>query len=216
MDTALARQQMVRQQVRTWDVFDQDTLAVLNALRRDEFAPAAYAELAYADTQIPLPHGQVMMAPKVEGRVLQALDLKPSDRVLEIGTGSGFLAACLARLSDTVLSVDIFEDLLAAAATNLENARIENVDLQAMDAIKALPNESFDAIAVTGSLPEFDGRFAEALKPGGRLFVIVGNSPVMRAQLIVRQDEQAWRTTTLFETSMPPLINARRDSAFSF
>ncbi len=216
MDTAYARRQMVRQQVRAWDVFDAHTLAILSELPRDAFTPAEYADLAYADTQIPLPHGQVMMAPKVEGRLLQALELHESDRVLEIGTGTGFLAACLSRLAHSVLSVDLFDDMLETAKANLDEAQIGNVELALMDATRELPQERFDAIAVTGSIPEFDQRFADALQPGGRLFVIVGDPPVMQAQRVVRRSDNDWETTTLFETSLQPLISARRRTRFSF
>lgn len=216
MDTAFARRQMVRQQVRVGDVLDPDTLDLLNNLHRDEFVPARYAALAYADTHIPLPNGQLMMTPIVEGRLLQSLSLTAGDRVLEIGTGSGFLTACLARRTDSVVSVDIFGDLLTMAAHNLERAGIGNVELQSMDGMTKLPDEHFDAIAVTGSMPEFDTRFADALKPGGRLFVIVGDAPVMQARQITRQADGNLQSTALFETSMRALVNAERDTMFSF
>lgn len=216
MDTAFARRQMVRQQVRTGDVFDADTLDLLNELRRDEFVPAGYAELAYADTQIPLPNGQFMMTPIVEGRLLQALGLGDTDRVLEIGTGSGFLTACLARLADSVVSVDIFDDLSHAASQNLADAGIDNADLRVMDAMSQLPDEQFDVIAVTGSIPEFDTRFADLLKTGGRLFVIVGDAPPMRARLVTRGADGSLQDTALFETSIQALVHAERDSTFTF
>ncbi len=216
MDTAFARRQMVRQQVRTAEVFDDDTLDLLNELRRDEFVPEGYAELAYADTQIPLPHGQVMMTPIVEGRLLQALGLGIADRVLEIGTGYGFLTACLAKLADSVVSIDIFDDLSSAAAENLEDAGIRNAELLVMDAMTELPEGPFDAVAVTGSVAELDSRFSDLLSAGGRLFVIVGDAPLMQARLITRQAEGSLSTEVLFETSIRPLVHAERDSGFTF
>lgn len=216
MDTEFARRQMVRQQVRTWDVFEPGILALLDELPRDRFVPAQYAALAYADTQIPLAHHQVMMTPIVEGRLLQALNLTPEDKVLEIGTGSGFLTACLARLAHSVVSVEIFDDLLETAAENLKHADIDNVSLVSMDATSALPEGLFDAIAVTGSIPEIDMRYIDALRPGGRLFLIVGDAPVMEALLIERDEGGDWRTSELFETEMMPLLHSGRDSAFSF
>lgn len=216
MDTAFARRQMVRQQVRTADVFDAGTLKLLNELRREAFVPAGYAEFAYADTQIPLPHGQLMMTPIVEGRLLQALELSFADRVLEVGTGSGFLTACLARLAGSVVSIDIFEDLSSTAARRLAAAGIDNAELEVMDATTRLPDGPFDAIAVTGSMPEFDTRFSDLLGAGGRLFVIVGDEPLMQARLVRRPAEGAPRDTALFETSIKALVNAERDSTFTF
>ena len=216
MDTAFARRQMVRQQVRTWDVFDAETLATLSELRRDEFAPPEYANLAYADTEIPLPNGQAMMAPLIEGRLLQAVAPATGERIFEIGTGSGFLTACLAKLADSVVSIDLFGNLLDTASRNLEDAGIANVDLQSMDATATLPDEQFDAVVVTASIPEFDMRFVDALKPGGRLFVVVGDPPVMQAKLVVRAPDGELSGKTVFETCIAPLVNVHRDSGFQF
>ena len=216
MDTDFARRQMVQQQVRTWDVADPSVLAVLAELHRERFVPAGFEELAFADTAIPLPHSQMMMTPTVEGRLLQALKLEPQHRVLEIGTGTGFLTACLAKLAAAVTSVDIFSDFVSMAESNLADARIENTELICMDATKELPKGEFDAVAVTGSLPVFDTRFVDAVKPGGRLFVIVGDSPVMDARIMTRIGENDWSTKSLFETDVRPLLNASRPSAFSF
>ncbi len=216
MNTDLARRQMVQQQVRTWNVSDPEVLRVISELRREQFTPAGYENLAFADTEIPLPHGQAMMKPLVEGRLLQALELKSGHNVLEIGTGTGFLTACLARLSAAVSSVDIFSDFIATAASNLADAGIVNIELLCMDATTELPKDQFDAIAVTGSLPVFDTRFLDAMKPGGRLFVIVGDSPVMDARIVTRIGENDWTTKSLFETVVRPLVNAPSPSAFSF
>ena len=216
MDTAFARRQMVRQQVRAWDVFDPDTLDLLSELRRDRFVPAEYAELAYADTQVPLPCGQLMMTPIVEGRLLQSLDPQPGERVLEVGAGSGFLTACLAARAGSVVSVELFDELFAFAKHNLDDAGVDNVELVQLDAMASLPDGSFDVIAVTGSMAEFDPRFAAALAPGGRLFVVVGEDPVMQARLLTKRGADELETEALFETSLRPLVHATRDSTFTF
>ena len=207
---------MVQQQVRTWDVTDTAVLGVISELRRERFVPFEYEDLAFADTEIPLPHGQAMMKPIVEGRLLQALELKPGHNVLEIGTGTGYLTACLAKLSATVSSVDIFGDFLDMAKSNLAEAEIENFELLCMDAATEMPKGRFDAVAVTASLPVFDKRFLDAVKPGGRLFVIVGDSPVMDARIVTRTDDNEWTTRSLFETDVRQLLNVNRPSAFSF
>lgn len=207
---------MVQQQVRSWDVSDADVLRVISELQRDQFVPAGYEALAYADTEIPLPHNQTMMMPSIEGRLLQALTLRPGHNVLEIGAGSGFLTACLASLAAAVTSVDIFSDLVAMAKASLADAGIRNVELICMDATADLPTGQFDAVAVTGSLPIFDPRFLGVLKPGGRLFVIVGDSPVMDARVVTNIGDNEWTTKSLFETDIPALLNASRPSAFSF
>lgn len=216
MDAEFARQQMVAQQVRAWEVFDPRVLDVLAKVPREHFVPAEFLDLAFADTEIPLGRGQFMMTPTIEGRLLQALNLVPDDSVLEIGTGSGFLSACIARLAHSVVSVEIFPDLAASAGRKLSDAGIDNVSLVTMDAARELPDGKFDAIAITGSLPLFDTRFFEALKPQGRLFVIVGNAPVMDAQVIVRGTDDLPEVTSLFETNVVPLLNAAALSAFHF
>lgn len=215
MNPESARRQMVHQQLRTWDVFDEDVLGVLGTIARETFVPSAFEHVAYADTEIPLGYGQVMLRPVIEGRLLQALRLETGDEVLEIGTGSGYLTACLAQMCSAVTSIDIHEDFIAAASDKLETAGIENVVLHAMDAAKELPEGEFDAIAVTGSVPAFDDRFVSRLKPGGRLFLVVGTSPLMNAMLIVRGEGES-QQTTLFETDIPPLENFAGRSAFSF
>ena len=216
MNTDFARQQMVQQQVRAWDVFDAAILDILSMVPREKFVPSGYEALAFADTEIPIGHGQSMMTPTVEGRLLQALALRDSDEVLEVGTGTGFVTACLARLAKTVLSIDVYEDFLRSAATNLDGFGIGNVELGAMNAMHNLPRQQFDAIAVTGSIPSFDPRFVMALNPGGRLFVIVGEAPVMDARLVTRTRDNDWRSESLFETAVAPLIGGATPSQFSF
>jgi protein-L-isoaspartate(D-aspartate) O-methyltransferase len=216
MNTEFARRQMVGQQIRTFEVSDARVLEVLGELPREEFVPAGFRELAFADMNIPLKHGQFMMTPTVEGRLLQMLAPGKDDDVLEIGTGSGFLCACLARLARTVISVDIFPDFARDAAVTLKGVGIENATLATMDATRELPPGKFDGIAVTASCPIFDARFFEALKPNGRLFVIVGSPPVMDARLIVRESDGTQRVTSDFETNVLPLINAAGPPAFRF
>jgi protein-L-isoaspartate(D-aspartate) O-methyltransferase len=216
MNTDFARQQMIEQQVRAWDVLD---VAVLNALKevpRERFVSEDFAALAFADSEIPIGHGQMMMTPTIEGRVLQALGLVGGEKVLEIGTGSGFLTAVLATLSTHVTSIDIYDDFLDVAKGRLTENHIENVELLKMDGTKELPGEGFDAIAVTGSIQSFDTRLVDALNPGGRLFVIVGDAPAMAATLVTRYDEDNWQSDTLFETELAPLINGALPPQFSF
>ncbi len=217
MDTIeFARSQMVMQQIRAWDVFDSEVLEVLGDVPRERFVPPEFASLAFAETQIPLGHGQFMMPPTVEGRLLQALKLLPMEDVLEIGTGSGFLAACLSRLARSVTTIDIFPDFTSTAAETLAREGIGNVTVETMDAARELPEGPFDAIAITASLPMVDPRFLEPLRPGGRLFVIVGQPPVMEARLVVRGADGRTSATALFETNVPPLLNALQPPAFRF
>ncbi len=216
MNTDIAREKMVEQQVRAWEVFEPAVLDVLGRIPREDFVPPPYRALAFADTEIPIGHDQRMMTPTVEGRMLQALALDGDEHVLEIGTGSGFVTACLASLARRVTSIDIFEDFMRGAGEKLERADIDNVSLELMDAMQELPDDTFDAIAVTGSMQYFDPRLVTALKPGGRVFVIVGDAPVMDARLVTRASDSEWSSTSLFETELRPLINAAEPAQFSF
>ncbi len=211
-----ARQNMVAQQLRVGNVADQRVLEVMSEVPRELFVPDRYRDLAFADTSIPLPHGQFMLRPALEGLLLQALDLEPSDSVLEIGTGSGFLTACLARLAGQVLTVEIFEDLVEAARSRLSAQKVRNLKFQTGDLFEMQFTEQYDAIAVTGSLPDYDDRMGEWLKPGGKLFVVVGEAPSMRAQRITRVDQSNWTTEILFETVLLPLIQCQRVEPFRF
>jgi len=216
MNIDFARLQMVNQQVRGWNVYDEDVLATLRDLPREQFVPARFQSLAFADTEIAIGHGQHMMTPTVEGRVLQALALDGDERVLEVGTGSGFLTACLARLGADVTSIDIYDDFLQAAAGKLSACGVGNVELLQMNAMEELPDGGFDAIAVTGSLQSFDPRFVAALNPRGRLFVIIGDAPSMEALLVERGDDGDWQTVSLFETTIEPLVDGALPPQFSF
>ena len=216
MNTDYARLQMVKQQVRGWNVYDEDVLAMLMELPREHFVPAGYEPVAFADTAIPLGHGEFMMTPTIEGRLLQALGLRGNETVLEVGTGSGFMTACLARLAKHVTSVDIYPDFLERAGEKLEQQGIDNVELVEMDATLELPEGQFDAIAVTGSIQTFDPRFVEALDAQGRLFVVTGDAPAMEAKLIERTNEHDWTTLALFETDLKPLVHGALPPQFSF
>ena len=216
MNTEAARIQMINQQVRAWEVLEPAVLRALSEVPREEFVPAAYRALAFADTAIPLGHGQCMMTPPVEGRLLQALAISPADRILEIGTGSGFLAACLARLGGHVTTLEIFADLADCARQVLKATGVHPVEVVTADVYAWQPAHPFDCIAITGSLPEYDTRFQEWLSPGGRLFAVIGAAPIMDACLVRRGADGTFDRESLFETVIPPLINAVEPDRFIF
>jgi protein-L-isoaspartate(D-aspartate) O-methyltransferase len=217
-----AREQMIEHQVRAWEVLDAQVLSTLRAVPRERFVPASQSYLAFADTDVPLPCGQHMLRPNVVGRLLQALELTSTDRVLEIGTGSGFVTACLAAAASHVKSLELFAELADLAQANLAATGVRNAEVVTADAMQDGAQAGIDAgtrfhaIAVTGSLPVCDERFQRQLEIGGRLFVIVGDAPVMDARLIRRVSEDGWVTESLFETVVSPLLNARRPSGFAF
>ncbi len=216
MDTLAARQQMVDQQIRTWEVLDPRVLAVFATVPREAFVPPGYRELAFADTPIPIGLGQSMLAPKIQGRILQALSVAAGDKVLEIGSGNGYLAACLSLLASTTQSIDIHPQFTAAAKANIRAVPRASVEFETRDAFAAGPLGEYDAIAVTGSLPVYDTRFERSLRLGGRLFAIVGDAPVMDAILVRRVDSAEWIRESLFETVVEPLINAAAAPRFVF
>ena len=214
MDIEQARFNMIEQQIRPWDVLDTGVLEVIRLTPRELFVPDQYRNLAFSDLEIPLSRGQCMMAPKVEARMLQALQIKPGDRVLEIGTGSGFVTACLARLGSYVDTIEWFEDLSVRAQSTLENLEIKNVSLIHGDAISECTDKQYDVIAVTASMPVYRDSFESRLVTGGRMFVVTGEAPVMQAQLLTRVDLQGLHCTTLFETNLPPLVGLEESRAF--
>lgn len=218
MNTKLetARRQMVGQQVRTWDVLDARVLETLSAVPRERFVPEAYRGVAFADTEIPIGHGQFMLKPAIEGRILQALAPARGEHALEIGTGTGFFAACLAHLTGRVESLEIHRDLAANAAAAIDAAGIARVDIETADALAREYQPRYQVIAVTGSLPVYDRRFERALTVGGRLFIVVGSPPVMEARLVTRTGDDSWLTESLFETSIVPLVNATAAPQFRF
>lgn len=211
-----ARTQMVNQQVRAWDVLDPAVLAVLAEVPREQFVPPRFRNLAFADMAIPLGGGQSMMTPQVEGRVLQALTLRGTDRILEVGTGSGFLSACLARLGGRVTSLEILPDLADTARRNLRGVSTWNVEVRTGDVFAFSPDTPYDVIVITGSLPTPDDRFQHWLADGGRLFCVTGEDPLMLARLVTRPQLDQWTATTLFETSLPALIHTAPQSRFRF
>ncbi|MCG7940661.1 MAG: protein-L-isoaspartate O-methyltransferase [Candidatus Thiodiazotropha lotti] len=214
-----ARFNMVEQQVRPWDVIDPRVLRLMETLPREAFVPDTYQDLAYADIEIPIGQGQSMMFPRIEGRLMQALDLQPEDKVLEVGTGSGYLTACLANLAKKVVSIDIHPEFTDAATAKLEQQGLHNVTLLRGDAL-ANPTQGspFNAIAVTGSLPTSQQAeiFRQQLAIGGRMFVIIGQAPVMTCQLITRHDEKIFQEESIFETEVSPLENAPAPVEFNF
>jgi protein-L-isoaspartate(D-aspartate) O-methyltransferase len=216
LDLVAARRQMIEQQVRAWEVLDLGVLAVMERVPREEFAPAPYRELAFADLCVPLGHGQSMLAPSLEGRILQALAVQADDRVLEVGTGSGYFAACLGGLARSVRSLEIFADLADAARDNLARTGANNVTVEVMDAMTFEADGGYDVIALTGSLPVYDARFERALAAGGRLFVVTGQGSAMAAQRITRTGPGQWLRESLFETSIDALIHAQQPPKFIF
>ncbi len=216
MDTELARQQMIQQQIRTWEVFDPEVLDVFGRVHREAYVPEAFRSLAFADTEIPIGHGETMLKPLIEGRILEAVDATEEGHVLEIGTGTGYLTACLAELAGHVTSVDIHGDFVEAARQRLAAAGVENVTLDTMDATRQLPEGPFDVVVVSGSIERFDPRFVEILNPGGRLFVVVGEAPIMEARLVTRRSGSDWQSDSLFETCLRPLVNGARPDEFLF
>lgn len=217
MNFERARFNMVEQQVRPWEVIDERILSQMEAIQREDFVPVKYRKLAFADLSIPLPHGEFMMRPTVEGRMLQAIALDEDDTALEIGTGSGYITACLAGLCKRVCSVEIHEDLHRDAAGRLQEKDIQNVELFHGDAMSGWqPEQAHDVVVVTGSVPVVPEAFLGWVNPGGRLFVVTGESPAMEARLLTRLGVSDWSEESLFETDLPRLINSEPPPVFEF
>jgi protein-L-isoaspartate(D-aspartate) O-methyltransferase len=216
MDFEQARFNMVEQQIRTWDVLDQGVLDLLFQVKREDFVPPAYRALAFADLEIPLSDGAFMWTPKMEARVLQELELRASESVIEIGTGSGYLTALLARQCAQVTSVEFVPALAASAKSKLRRAGIENVRVEEGDAARGYGASTYDAIVLTGSTPVLPDTWLKQLKPGGRLFAIVGDAPVMTARLMQWNAPEAIASEDMFETVVAPLRNALQPARFVF
>jgi protein-L-isoaspartate(D-aspartate) O-methyltransferase len=214
MNFDAARSQMLGQQLRAWSVLNDRVLNAFRHTPRELFVPSELRDMAFADAEIPLGHGQSMLQPKVEGRILQALDIEPIEDVLVIGTGSGYVTACIANLAKHVVSVDIFPDFVTAAESKLEDHGIRNVALEVADATALDYVARFDAIAVTVSVPTLDEHFVRMLRPRGRLFIVVGEAPAMEARLITLQPGGGTTSESLFETVLTPMINAARPEPF--
>jgi len=217
MDPERARMNMVEQQIRTWDVLDQDVLDLLYVVPREEFVPQQHRALAFSDMQLPLGEGERMWEPKLEARVLQELDVRRSDRVLEVGTGSGYFTALLAHRAAHVFSVELKPALAAFGRHNLERHGTENVTLEIGDAARGWPQHApYQVIVLTGSTPVLARAFYEELEVGGRLFAIVGEPPVMSARLVTCTAPGAYHSVDLFETLVAPLVNAEQRPRFRF
>jgi protein-L-isoaspartate(D-aspartate) O-methyltransferase len=212
----LARFNMVEQQIRPWDVLDANVLDLIKKVKREQFVPVDKQSQAFMDVEIPLGHGVKMWSPKLEARALQALKLKPSDRVLEVGTGSGYLTALISRLAEHVTSVELVQELSARAARSLTSHHFDNITLDVGDASRGWGNEKYDAIVLTGSVPMPPQSFYDMLNVGGRLFAIVGDAPAMKAMLVTSVAAGVFETTALFETSVEPLSNAPQPERFVF
>ena len=217
MNFEQARFNMVEQQIRPWEVLDSRVLSLLETIQREDFVPVQHRKLAFADIAIPLECGQVMMRPKIEARMLQALELTEEETVLEIGTGSGFVTACLAALAKRVVSVEVFQELHEEALIKLKDKGIGNAELFVGDVMKGWqPEQAHDVVVVTGSVPEVPEQFLGWVNPGGRMFVVNGDSPAMEARLLTRLDVTEWTVESLFETDLPRLVNAEQDPEFEF
>ena len=217
MNLEQARTNMVEQQIRTWDVLDQEVLDLLYVVPREEFVPQQHRALAFSELEIPLGEGERMWQPKLEARVLQELSVGKSDRVLEVGTGSGYFTALLAHRAAHVHSVEVKPALAAFGRANLERHGVDNVTLAIGDAARGWPAHApYDVIVLTGSTPLLPRAFYEQLAPGGRLFAVVGEAPAMRARLVTCTAPGAWRSVDLFETVLTPLVNAERPPRFRF
>lgn len=220
MNLEQARLNMVEQQVRPWTVLDNTVLHTMETIPRDVFVPESLTSLAYADIEIPLGNGESMMFPRMEGRLLQELELDIDDECLEIGTGSGFVTACMATMAKHVDSIDIYDDFLQSASDNLAKVNISNVSLENKDALSAIDSKQasrkkYDAIAVTGSLPDYLPLFEELLKPNGRLFIVVGSKQTMHAMKVMKNGD-IFERESLFETELKPLVGIEKKSSFSF
>src|SRR5690349_1613507 len=216
MDFEQARFNMVEQQIRTWDVLDQRVLDLLFDLRREEFVPPAYRALAFADLEIPLGDGERMWQPKLEARVLQELEIDRNDAVLEIGTGSGYMTALLARSASAVTTVEFIPRLSAEAAGKLSRAGIVNAQCEVGDGARGWGDRQYDVVVLTGSTPVLPDAWLKQLRPGGRLFAVVGDPPVMTARLVRSTAPGAFATEDLFETVIAPLRNAAQPARFVF
>jgi protein-L-isoaspartate(D-aspartate) O-methyltransferase len=217
MNIEQARFNMIEQQIRTWEVLDQDVLSLLSVVKREDFVPPAYHSLAFVDTQVPLPHGQSMLEPKVEARLLQELAVQRHERVLEVGAGSGYMAALLAHKAQHVTTVEILPELAHLASENLKRAWVMNATVVAADASAGLTVDGpFDVIVLSGSVAEVPRALLSQLKPGGRLTAVVGQLPIMRAVLMTRGHDAGHASVELFDTVAPRLVGFGEPSRFVF
>jgi protein-L-isoaspartate(D-aspartate) O-methyltransferase len=219
MDIEQARFNMIEQQIRPWDVLDVDVLRVIEDTPRELYVPALHRKLAFSDLEIPLDHGQFMMSPKLEARMLQALQIQADDEILEIGTGSGFMTACLAKLGKHVETIEYYDDLSKHAQQTLQQQNINNINFMVGDILdesffSSQINKQYDAIAITASMPNYNDMFEHLLKENGRMFVVAGKAPVMQAKIISRIGNHGLNQVNLFETDLPPLIGMSAQQVF--
>jgi len=216
MQTVDVREQMIEQQVRAWDVLDGRVLDVMRGVPRELFVPASERFRAYADAEVPLSHGQHMLRPSVVGRLLQALLPQPHEEVLQVGAGTGFVTACLRGMAGRVRALEVFPQLAESARANLAAVGLRGAEVLDADGLRFESATRFDVIAITASLPLYDPRFERLLNVGGRLFIVVGEAPVMEARLVERTSEGTWSTQSVFETVVDPMVNAVRPAEFTF
>jgi protein-L-isoaspartate(D-aspartate) O-methyltransferase len=216
MQTADVREQMIEQQVRAWDVLDERALDAMRRVPRELFVPDGERYRAYADAEVPLAHAQHMLRPSVVGRLLQALLPQPHEQVLQVGAGSGFVTACLRGMAGRVRALELYADLAESARANLAALGVRGTEILDADGLRFESATRFDVIAVTASLPIYTARFERLLNVGGRLFIVVGEAPVMEARLVQRTAEDSWRTASVFETVIDPMVNAVRPAEFTF
>jgi len=216
MHTVDVREQMIEQQVRAWDVLDERVLDVMRGVPRELFVPASERFRAYADAEVPLSHGQHMLRPSVVGRLLQALLPQPHEEVLQVGAGTGFVTACLRGMAGRVRALEVFPQLAESARANLAAVGLRGAEVLDADGLRFESATRFDVIAITASLPLYDPRFERLLNVGGRLFIVVGEAPVMEARLVERTGEGTWRNQSVFETVVDPMVNAVRPAEFTF
>lgn len=216
MRTADVREQMVEQQVRAWDVLDERVLQAMRQVPRELFVPERERYRAYADAEVPLLHGQHMLRPSVVGRILQGLLPQRHEQVLEVGAGTGFVTACLRGLAGRVHALELYPQLAESARANLAALGVRGAEVMDVDALRFESGTRYDVIAVTASLPIYEPRFERMLNVGGRLFIVVGEAPVMEARRVQRTAEDGWSTQSLFETVIDPLVHAVRPPEFTF
>jgi protein-L-isoaspartate(D-aspartate) O-methyltransferase len=221
MNNDIARFNMIEQQIRPWEVLDGAVLSLLSVVKRENFAPMAHKALAFVDMEIPLKDGnqtgQVMLPPRIEARFLQDADIKGTDKVLEVGTGSGYMAALLAHQAASVLSFELDAALAQQARTNLQAAGVHNVEVRQADGSQGAPSDGpFDVIMLSGSVPNVPQVLLNQLSIGGRLLAVVGEDPVMRASVITRTADQQWQTSEPWDTMAPRLQCFPEHNRFSF
>ena len=217
MNLEQARLNMVESQIRTWEVLDQNVLDLILSVKREEFVPEPYRDLAFADLEIPLGQGEVMLTPKMQARMVQALEVRKTDKILEVGTGSGYVTALLAELGGQVVSVERIEEFAHGAQRRLAGHGLGNVQVHTGNAAEGWPAQApYDVILLTGSVPLLSSAFKQQLSVGGRLLAVIGEAPIMTAHLITRVSAQAFNSVGLFETSIPPLRQVKQPERFVF